>query len=265
MKQEFRPAIEALQCELQEYERKAAETKHMINRLCELAGAAPIYADIEGPELRALSTRSDRFYGKVLTTAMREYLDMRNSADLGPASPREIYDALVDGGFKFDVKVPENALANIRATLRKNSSIFHRLPNNEYGLLAWYPNAKTARQEEDEGDASTGPKRKANDGTTTRKPKPSTAKKPKLPITPFVLDAMADGMPWDTEKLKRTAIVRQVPGVSETTKRNVFHGALLSLKNQGRVRQTDDGKWVLEQIAAPNPTSADVIPMKGTA
>lgn len=159
MREEFRPAIEALQKDLVEQERKVIETKTTINRLCELAGAPIIYADVGTPSQASIGNlRADTFYGKVLNTAMRECLEMRRAANLGPATPRQIYEVIKAGGFKFDTKSEINALVNIRATLRKNSSIFHRLPNGEYGLLGWYPGVKPVRQsvaseDSDESDA----------------------------------------------------------------------------------------------------------------
>lgn len=144
MRDQFKPAIEALQQELAEQERKTADIKSTINRLCEMAGDTPLYADVNsGNSTQALSSiQADTFYGKVITTAAREYLEMRRSIGQGPASPREIYEALKRGGFKFDTKSEVNAITGVRNTLRKASAIFHRLPNNEYGLLKWYPRAK---------------------------------------------------------------------------------------------------------------------------
>ena len=145
MREEFRPAIEALQRDLAELERKVSETKTTINRLCEIAGGAPLYSDVGTTSQPTVgSIKGDTFYGKVLTTAAREYLEMRKTANLGPATPREIYEALIKGGFAFETKIEANAITGLRATLRKNSGVFHRLPGpgGEYGLLAWYPRAK---------------------------------------------------------------------------------------------------------------------------
>jgi hypothetical protein len=160
MREQFLPAIEALQKDLTEQERKVAETKGTINRLCELAGRPMLYPDVstEGSPQTLSSIQADTFYGKVITTAAREYLEMRKNAGLGPTSPREIYEALKQGGFKFDTKSEINAITGVRATLRKASAIFHRLPNNEYGLLKWYPRAK------DEGAKKTAKKSKAKRG-----------------------------------------------------------------------------------------------------
>lgn len=37
-------------------------------------------------------------------------------------------------------------MTGIRQVLRKNSGIFHRLPNGEWGLLAWYERVKQQKQ-----------------------------------------------------------------------------------------------------------------------
>jgi hypothetical protein len=155
MREEFRPAIEALQKDLADQEAKVSDTKRMINRLCEVAGAPPMYADVgQASQPTLASIRGDTFYGKVITTAAREYLEMRRAANLGPATPRDIYEALVKGGFKFDTTIEANAITGVRGTLRKNSSIFHKLPNGEYGLLSWYPRAKAARPAQSAEDPS---------------------------------------------------------------------------------------------------------------
>lgn len=151
----FAPAIAALQSELAEIERKARELKSTINVLCKHAGSAEIYPNIEaeGSGPTVTSIKADTFYGKVIGAAAREYLEMRKSANLGPASPREIYDALVQGGFQFDTKSEQVSLVSLRSNLRKNSKTFHKLPNGQYGLLSWYPNAKPAKpSDDDEGD-----------------------------------------------------------------------------------------------------------------
>lgn len=259
MKEEFRPAIEALQNDLRELERKAAETKTMINRLCEIADAPPMYTDIKVSDSRpTASYRADQFYGKVLTTAAREFLEMRHTQNRGPATPREIYDALSQGGFKFDTKIEVNAITNIRATLRKNSSIFHRLPNGLYGLLAWYPNARAIRQEDgadDGGAVAFTPKRPLKRAVRPlphpqQKSDKVGIKRPvKGSISPFTLKVMADGTDWTTERLRQEAVVQSVPGIHSTTSKGVFHGALLSLKNQGLVTQVGDGKWRIVPIS----------------
>lgn len=262
MKAEFLPAIEALQKELREDERKVAETKSMINRLYMLAGEGPLYADVRISEQQPVaSTRADQFYGKVQHTAAREYLEMRHKANLGPASPREIYVALVDGGFAFDTDSETNRLAGLRATLRKNSSIFHHLPNGQYGLLAWYPTAKAPKPDR-EDDVAT--RRKALP-SRREKGERSRQKITRPSVTPFVLELMKDGSEWTTERLKAKAIQELLAGIEEGTQRNVFHGALLSLMKKGDVCQTGNGGWKLRAGSDLFGGSPRVVSIKGVA
>ncbi len=142
----FQPAIQALQTRLSEQERRVIETKTLINRLCEEAGDPPMYPDAGAPSQATITAiRGDTFYGKSVTTAAREYLEMRYTARLGPASPREIFEALVKGGYQFETEDENNAMTGIRAVMRKNSSIFHRLPNGQWGLLVRYPGVKASK------------------------------------------------------------------------------------------------------------------------
>jgi len=186
MRDELRPAIEALQVDVGRQERELIETKKTVNRLCEMAGMAPAYPDTgEVTQAAIASIRADTFYGKVMHTAAREYLDMRKAAGAGPATPREIYENLKKGGFAFDTKVEANAITGLRATLRKNSGIFHRLPGGEYGLLSWYPKAKapkaasasTSDEDNDEDDSEAeleadAPEEESSNASVIRLPAP---------------------------------------------------------------------------------------------
>jgi hypothetical protein len=148
VKEQLEPAIAALQQQLTAQEQKVIETKTLINRLCEAAGMPPAYADVgavSGPSITAI--RGDTFYGKVLTTAAREYLQMRKGANLGPTSVRDIYENLKKGGYPFETEDDNNAMTGIRQVLRKNSGIFHRLPNGEWGLTGWYERIKESRKQ----------------------------------------------------------------------------------------------------------------------
>ncbi|MBS0471963.1 MAG: hypothetical protein JSR60_12875 [Proteobacteria bacterium] len=163
MREEMKPAIDALLVDLADQEKQVVETKLLINRLCTRSGMEAMFPDAAAAASTGTigSIRPDSFYGKVLNTAAREYLEMRKAANLGPATPREVYEALVKGGYAPDTKDETNAIISVRATLRKNSSVFHRLPNGTYGLLSWYPNAKPQR-DDDEDDAPARPKKKAH-------------------------------------------------------------------------------------------------------
>jgi hypothetical protein len=151
-------AISALERRLAEHERKGNELKGVINVLLEEAGLPAKF-----PELGASGTtpnggtltqiKRDSFYGKKQMTAIREYLEMRRAQGNGPATPREIVDALKAGGYQFEAKSVEIALVGLRAVLRKATTVFHKLPGTGmYGLTSWYPDARAARGADD-GDA----------------------------------------------------------------------------------------------------------------
>jgi hypothetical protein len=148
MSDELQPAIAALERKLAALEQQANGIRSAINVLCETGGMPPRYPDGGGgggrPSVDGALAQigPDTFYGKKQSTAIRQYLEMRKAAGKGPATPREIFDALKKGGMQFETKSDDVALVGLRALLRKNTVTFHKLPNGSYGLLSWYPDAK---------------------------------------------------------------------------------------------------------------------------
>lgn len=140
MSDHFDKSIAELQKTLAEQEGEVVKTKEMVNRLRDYAGKPPLYSDAE---LKSAShtgiTRSDQFYAKPLAGSARSILEMRHESGVGPATAREIYEALVEGGFHFDTKSEANSIRSLRISLSKNIAVFHKLPNGEFGLRAWYP------------------------------------------------------------------------------------------------------------------------------
>lgn len=161
----FAPAIAALQADLADLDKKAREIKSAINTLCKHAGTAELYPNFEAEDGAGSVTniKADTFYGQTIGKAAREYLRMRKASNLGPATPRQIYEALVQGGLQFETKVEANALVSLRNTLRKRPHVFHRLPNNQYGLLEWYPNTKAQKVTDDDDDEPENTKPATND------------------------------------------------------------------------------------------------------
>lgn len=153
MSSEYDPALEALERKLNESEQAARGYRVAINALLELKGLKPRFPPDGsgggtggsgggggGVGAGPLTIKSDAFFGKRLSTAMREYLQMRRGRGDGqPATPREIFDALKAGGYKFEAKNDEIALVSIRAMLRKNTPTFVKVGEGRYGLVAWYP------------------------------------------------------------------------------------------------------------------------------
>ena len=150
MSNELMPAITLLEGEYDEMVRNANALLGTINVLRQRAGlppkgpgGAPDGSSGGGGTITQI--KPDTFYGKKLQTAVREYLEMRKAQSLGPAKPREIYEAVTAGGFQFETSSDEVALVGLRAMLRKRTNFFHRLPNGTYGLTIWYPHAKPAK------------------------------------------------------------------------------------------------------------------------
>jgi hypothetical protein len=171
-------AIEQLERRLDDLERKGNALVEVINDLRSEDGLpprAPFGGGGAGTKAGAGTThiKPDTFYGKKMQTAVREYLEMRKVAAGGatnPATPREIYAAIVEGGFQFETKDETTALVGLRALLRKRTMFFHKLPNGTYGLTSWYPDAKkpkAAAGEDDDPDDDTITVDKA--GTATAK------------------------------------------------------------------------------------------------
>ena len=139
--------IEVLTKRVGAKEEEANKLKKLVNELCGEAGVAVRYPNIVEANGSIGAIRSDQFYGQTLTAAIRNYLEQRKTSGLGAAGLNEIYLAVRDGGYKFETKSEDNAKVSVGNTLRKSSSIFHRLPNGQYGLLTWYPSAKAKPEE----------------------------------------------------------------------------------------------------------------------
>lgn len=162
----FLPAIEALEKDLDEAERNANALLTSVNLLREKAGLPPrpggfatkAGAGAGGSGTGSVKLHSDTFTGKKLGVAVREFLEMRKKSGIdAPATSREIYDALKDGGFTSGAKDEETALVVLRTLLRKNTTTFAKLANGKYGLRAWYPDLKARKEEADkDGDEADG-------------------------------------------------------------------------------------------------------------
>lgn len=148
-------AIETFKARVRVKEEELNRLKKAVNDMCHAVDLPPAYSDVESSGSITLgSIRSDHFYGQPLSTAIRVYLEMRKASSMGAATVAEIFAVLKSGGFKFETKDDEVAKISVRAVLRKNSSTFHKLPNGEYGLLAWYPNAKPPKDDSDADESS---------------------------------------------------------------------------------------------------------------
>jgi hypothetical protein len=132
--------IELLQAQIREMERELVETKRTVNTLCKRIHRDPIYLNTEPSN--TVAQRSDEFYGKPLASVVRTILERRQGSGLGAASIDAIFSAMKNGGFLFEnAKNDGTAKRSLSVSLSKNTVTFHRLPNDDIGLLEWYPNA----------------------------------------------------------------------------------------------------------------------------
>ena len=159
MSDHIKKTINDIEAKLKPIEVEAKKLKTTINQLCQVAGLPERYRiDADEPET-SIPTEigSDQFYGQPLATCVRTYLEMREAAGNERTSTvAEIYDALVQGGYRFESKNGDYAKRGLRQSLTKNTA-FHKLPNGRYGLTAWYPNAKPARAAEPDNSTAAEP------------------------------------------------------------------------------------------------------------
>src|SRR6266487_5634125 len=174
MRDDVQNTIELLREKIRAKEAEALKWKKVVNDLCEEEGAPLIYpkTGMDSPAT-IHSIRSDQFYGETLSGAARQYLEMRKASGLGAASVGDIFDAVKAGGYKFDTKDDVNAKTGVRLALRKNSSIFHRLPNGGYGLLSWYAGMKARTNGQETARSQRG--RSAKRRAAPRRPKPASS------------------------------------------------------------------------------------------
>jgi hypothetical protein len=145
--------LEQAKDELRKHEEAVINTKRFINQLCSFGGMPPQYNDEElqtngsATSIGAIVIRRNAFFGRPLATCVREYLEMRKDKPVKEATLTEIMDALIEGGFDLDKisEKPDDAKRGVAITLAKNPQ-FYRLPNDDWGLLAWYPSVKRTKE-----------------------------------------------------------------------------------------------------------------------
>jgi len=179
---ELMPAITLMERKVDEAERKANELLGALNVLRGEAGMPPRPGggggggggDVAG--VVPTQIKPDTFLGKKQQTAIREFLEIRRAQGLGPAKPREIYDALHAGGYQFEAKTADIALVGLRALLRKRSETFYQLNNGTYGLVAWYPDLKrSSKSAASSGDDADDEENQEQEKETTASPKAAAA------------------------------------------------------------------------------------------
>ena len=136
--------IADLEARLQELQAETKRIKTAINCLCEVIGEKPRYDEVFEKPSQATMPLSDEYYGRPLSTVVREFLKKRKGAGRGAATLDEIYDELVAGGCKLTGKNDGIKKRGLAISMSKNPK-FHRLPNDTWGLTEWYPTAKETK------------------------------------------------------------------------------------------------------------------------
>jgi hypothetical protein len=129
--------IDELTAHLDELSREAADTKRTINSLLRRMGQQDRFPDVEPEGYGNAALKPDQFFGKPLSTAVREVLELRGQA----LPPADILTALEKGGFNFDDTgwKKNDRLRSLSITLSKNSQTFVKLPSGTFGLRSAYP------------------------------------------------------------------------------------------------------------------------------
>jgi hypothetical protein len=154
MDEALQKVLADVQAKIQGHLDAVAKLKKTANSLVDMAGESPIYPDADEESNAGVGPgRSDAYYGKPLATACREYLEFRRRA----VSGEEILRGLEQGGFDFDALgwAESSRLRALVISMAKNTQVFHRLPSNTWGLLAWYPTASQKKKTKSKGKGET--------------------------------------------------------------------------------------------------------------
>lgn len=135
MKDALELAIAELQNRLAVKLKEASGIKIAINQLCVASGKQSLYEDVEGDKVVGVgAVRTDQFFNKPLATAVREFLEMKDST----APVEEIYETLKKGGYDFGRGSEENHKRGLKISFGKNPLFTYVKSNNTYGLAKKY-------------------------------------------------------------------------------------------------------------------------------
>ena len=150
----FEKTISDLVKQIEVLDDKSNTIKTTVNHLCEVSSRPAMYVIKAQSQLAGLSFSSDEFYGEKLAKAARIVLERRKSSmEDAPATAREIFEHLRDGGYAFGTDNDENAIRGLRVSLGKNVAVFHKLPTGKFGLKTWYQHLPKSRKKSESDSA----------------------------------------------------------------------------------------------------------------
>jgi hypothetical protein len=152
-------AINDLTIKLQNQINEVTETKRAINVLLRMVGKDPAWPDESPEQVRvSINIAPDQYYGRPLATCVQEFLEQRKKFTGKQAiDVAEILKALEQGGFDFKAQGwrENDRLRSLSISLAKNTKVFHRLPNQMFGLLSWYPDVTAKKERADKAEQPT--------------------------------------------------------------------------------------------------------------
>lgn len=148
----YEEALEGLKKAIEQKQKELEDLQSAANQLSKLANMPLQDFSVSSRSKQEIPTgkgmRGDEYYGRALATVIAEILEKRNRKGMGPATIREIYEEMKDGGYRFDAKDEDLAMRGITISVRKNVAKFHKLPSGKFGLTEWYPDLKERKEEE---------------------------------------------------------------------------------------------------------------------
>jgi hypothetical protein len=146
MSEHIDQTIADLQRHIADLTEQANDAKKTINSLCKMLGRSAMYDDLDTPAVIINSPkRGDEYHGRPFATVVREILEQRRAANLGPASLDELYDTMIEGGYIFTGKDNDVKKRGLSIAVAKNMT-FYKLPNGRIGIREWYPSVKEQKQ-----------------------------------------------------------------------------------------------------------------------
>ena len=135
----LKDAIKKIEDDINHLIQEVNKKKRAINAIYETLGEKAPY-EIEG-EPKSFQFKRSQFYGKSFATAVQEFLEIKGDA----CTSEEIYRGLSEGAFDFTWK-PKDRLRMVAISLSTNPAVFHKLPNNTFGLTAWFSEIQSTRK-----------------------------------------------------------------------------------------------------------------------
>lgn len=165
--------IEEIENQIRQKRKELEGLQIAVNHLCKLLdpNAAPRY-EIKGQsaEMPLAKLKGDEYFRRPTATVITYILKDRKARKMGPATIKEIYEKMIEGGYIFTVKTPKVAIGT---AMGKNPK-FTRLDNDKWGLTEWYPPVKGEINNKEKAAQTGKPKKRGRPRKIPQEPKQET-------------------------------------------------------------------------------------------